>query len=75
MCQQHLLWPLCAFAINFAASGLPRAEGLDPEYQADDKYPPWLFQLLDEKPMLEDFGQRATKGHEECLPHGEQAPH
>ena len=34
---------------------LPHTDGADPEYQADDKYPPWLFKLLDERPMLEDF--------------------
>ena len=42
-----------------------RADGSDPEYQADDKYPPWLFQLLDEKPMLEDF---VMKGLENVPP-------
>jgi hypothetical protein len=28
---------------------------VEPEYKADSEYPPWLFSLLDEKPMLEDY--------------------
>lgn len=31
------------------------AEGPEPEYQSDSAYPPWLFKLLEEKPILEDY--------------------
>ena len=30
-------------------------DGAEPEYKADSEYPPWVFSLLDEKPLLEDF--------------------
>jgi hypothetical protein len=33
----------------------PSADGGEPEYKADDQYPPWLFKLIDEKPILEDY--------------------
>ncbi len=31
------------------------ADGPEPEYKADSEYPPWLFKVLDEKPLLEDY--------------------
>ncbi len=31
------------------------ADGAEPEYKAESEYPPWLFKLLEEKPLLEDY--------------------
>lgn len=31
------------------------AEGGEPEYKEDSAYPPWVFKLLEEKPLLEDM--------------------
>lgn len=31
------------------------ADGPEPEYQPDSAYPPWVFKLLEEKPLLEDI--------------------
>lgn len=40
-------------------------EGPEPEYQSDDKYPEWLFELLKEKPPVEDL---MMKGIEKLTP-------
>jgi hypothetical protein len=42
-------------------------DGADPEYKPDSEYPPWLFALLEEKPLLEDYVMRGlehVKGRE-----------
>lgn len=31
------------------------AEGNEPEYKADSEYPPWVFKLMEDKPLLEDI--------------------
>jgi hypothetical protein len=31
------------------------ADGPEPEYKDDKEYPEWIWKLLDEKPLLEDF--------------------
>jgi hypothetical protein len=31
------------------------AEGPEPEYKAESEYPPWVFSMIEEKPLLEDF--------------------
>jgi hypothetical protein len=36
-------------------NSLCAADGPEPEYKPDSEYPPWLFQLLEEKPVLEDY--------------------
>jgi len=40
-------------------------EGADPVYQADDKYPSWIYTLLEDKPILEDY---IMKGLENAPP-------
>ena len=35
-----------------------RKDGTDPELQAESAYPPWLFALLDDKPILADQVQK-----------------
>jgi hypothetical protein len=30
-------------------------EGSEPEYKADSEYPPWIFKLLEERPVLDDL--------------------
>lgn len=30
-------------------------DGQDPEYKPDNEYPPWLFKLLEEKPVAEEI--------------------
>ena len=40
---------------------------MEPVYKAEDQYPPWLFKLLDEKPILEDYVMKGL----ENVPTGE----
>lgn len=40
-------------------------DGPEPEYQADTEYPPWLFELLADKPPVEDL---MMKGVEKMTP-------
>lgn len=36
-------------------------EGAEPTYAPDDAYPPWLWTLLDEPPLLEDLAMKGVE--------------
>jgi hypothetical protein len=36
-------------------------EGAEPTYQPDDAYPPWLWTLLDDPPLLEDLAMKGVE--------------
>lgn len=48
-------------SLSTCAALLATADGPEPEYKPDSEYPPWVFGLLDEKPLLEDFIMRGME--------------
>lgn len=44
-----------AHSATKAFSDVRAADGAEPEYKDDKEYPEWVFKLLEEKPLLEDY--------------------